>query len=368
MNRLRGLAWVLLALISQFSWADRVVPNSRVENHLVVRAEPKGGSAPVGRLEPGDSARLDASVPHWYQITLDNGTQGFVSKAWSQIVPDPVAASDSIRLGGWNIKKLGHGNKTNFDLVVGIIERNFDIVAVVEVMQRSAGHPGYDILLHRLGPGWAGMVTSRPRPNTSSGNSEFYAVVYRTQRIQPCAGWTALQYIVDHDGGPTGTGADAFAREPAFGCFAARLANGATGFDFMLAAFHARWDGGNTTAIKNEVRNIPQVFQAMRQARPGEEDLIIVGDFNLVKANLEDALGGPVLTVGSGSTLNTSGARTTNLYDHVLIFSQGATQELMGSPEILDVRDVATSPAVFYQTVSDHLPIRAQFRSGPDDD
>jgi hypothetical protein len=53
---------------------------------------------------------------------------------------------------------------------------------------------------------------------------------------------------------------------------------------------------------------------------------------------------------------------------HVLIFSQATTQELISSPEILDVRDVATSPAVFYQTVSDHLPIRARFRSGPDDD
>ena len=167
----------------------------------------------------------------------------------------------------------------------------------------------------------------------------------------------------------TGNPTEALQRgEPAFGCFAARLANGSTGFDFMLAAYHARWDNGNTTAIKNEVRNVPQVFQAMRQARPGEEDLIIVGDFNLVKANMEDALGAPVLTVGAGSTLNTSGARTTNLYDHVLIFSQAATQELVGGPEILDVRDVATSPTVFYQTVSDHLPIRARFRSGPDDD
>ena len=164
-----ALAWVLLAFISQFAWADRVVPNNRVENHLVVRAEPRGGAAPVGRLEPGDSARLDASVPHWYQITLDNGTNGFVSKAWSQVVPDPVVASDSIRLGGWNIKKLGHGNSTNFDLVVGIFERNFDIVAIVEVMQRSAGQPGYDILLQRLGPGWAGMVTSRPRPEHQLG-------------------------------------------------------------------------------------------------------------------------------------------------------------------------------------------------------
>jgi hypothetical protein len=192
-------------------------------------------------------------------------------------------------------------------------------------------------------------------------------IQHRTARIRPCDGWTAFRYIVDNDGGATGSGIDLFSREPAFGCFAARLANGATGFDFMLAAYHARWVGG-TTAIKNEVRNIPQVFQAMRQARPGEEDLIVVGDFNLVKADMEQVLASPVLTVGSGSTLNSKGERTTNLYDHVLIFSAAATKELEGSPEILDVRDVATSPAAFYQTVSDHLPIRARFRSGPDRD
>ena len=314
---------------------------------------------------PLDSVR---SVSHWHEITLDNGTPGFVSKAWSQVVPDPVAAADSIRLGGWNIKKLGHGDSANFALVVQIIELNFDIVAVVEVMQRSAGHPGYDTPLQRLGAGWAGMVTARPRPNTSSGNSEFYAILHRTQRVQPCQGWTALQYIADNDGSAAGSGADVFAREPAFGCFVARLANGSTGFDCMLAAYHARWDGGNTTAIRNEVRNMPKVFDAMRLARAGERDHIIVGDFNLTRSNMEQVLGQAMLTVGTGSTLNTAGALTTNLYDNLLISDQAATSELDGSPEILDVRDVATSPAVFYQTVSDHLPVRARFRSGPDDD
>jgi aconitase A len=47
--------------------------------------------------------------------------------------------------------------------------------------------------------------------------------------------------------------------------------------DFMLAAYHARWENGNTSAIKNEVRHVPRVFEAMRQARPGERDLIIGG-------------------------------------------------------------------------------------------
>jgi hypothetical protein len=368
MNHARGLVLVLLALFSLAAWADRVVPSNRVETRLNVRAEPSSTSAVVGSLEPGDSARFDRSVPHWYAIILDDGTPGYVSKAWSQVIPEPVAAADSIRLGGWNIKKLGHGDAKNFALVVQIIELNFDIVAVVEVMQRSGGRPGYDTLLQRLGAGWAGMVTARPRPNTSSGNSEFYAILYRTQRVRACDGWTALRYIADNDGSAAGSGADVFAREPAFGCFAALLPNGTTGFDFMLAAYHARWDGGNTTPVKNEVRNIPKVFEAMRQARTGERDHIIVGDFNLVRTHMEDALGQPVLTVGTGSTLNSSGGRTTNLYDHLLISDQTATKELESSPEILDVRDVATSPAVFFRTVSDHLPIRARFRSGPDDD
>jgi hypothetical protein len=366
MNRAGALLCVVLVLVSQLAWADRVVPSNRVETRLNVRAEASSSSAIVGSLEPGDSARLERSVPHWYEITLDDGTPGYVSKAWSQVIPDPVVAADSIRLGGWNIKKLGHGDSKNYALVVQIIELNFDIVAVVEVMQRSGGRPGYDTLLQRLGPGWAGMVTARPRPNTSSGNSEFYAILYRTQRIQPCTGWAALQYIADNDGSSAGTGANVFSREPAFGCFAARLPNGTTGFDFMLAAYHATFTGG-TTAIRNEVRNIPQVFDAMRQARPAERDHIIVGDFNLVPSNMQAALGSPVLTVGTASTLNSAG-EVANLYDHLLIFDQAATSELQANPEILDVRDLATSRPIFYQTVSDHLPIRARFRSGPDDD
>jgi len=100
MNRARGLLCLLLALFLQVAWADRVVPSNHVENHLVGRAEPKAGSAPVGRLEPGDSARLVASVPYWYEISLDNGTPEFVSKAWSLVVPEPApaaTATDSIR-------------------------------------------------------------------------------------------------------------------------------------------------------------------------------------------------------------------------------------------------------------------------------
>ena len=106
----------------------------------------------------------------------------------------------------------------------------------------------------------------------------------------------------------------------------------------------------------------------MGQVRPGENDRILVGDFNLTTPDLEAALGPQVETLGSGSTLNTLGERTANLYDHLLLFDRTATQELVGSPEIMDVREVAASPKAFYKTVSDHLPLRAKFKAGSDDD
>lgn len=132
------------------------------------------------------------------------------------------------------------------------------------------------------GANWVGVVTTTPRPNTGSSNSEFYAIFYRAARIKPCDGWTGLQYMADNDGGPSGTGEDLFSREPAFGCFAVRLGDGTTGFDFMLAAYHAQFTGGKAK-IKDEVKHVTAVFQAIGQARSGENDRIFAIDFRSAK-------------------------------------------------------------------------------------
>lgn len=61
----------------------------------------------------------------------------------------------------------------------------------------------------------------------------------------------------------------------------------------------------------------------------------------------------------TGSALNLTGSRTANLYDHLLVDDLGASKELVGNARVLDVRNEAASPKVFYKTVSDHLPIQA---------
>lgn len=350
--------------------ADRVAASDRVETHVRVRAAPSTASAIIGALAPGETLLLRTSVPNWHEVVLPNGLSGFVSKSWTRVIPDSpvVSATTELRLGAWNIRKLGHGDAKDYSLLVAAIESHFDILAVVEVMQKAGGHPGYDRLMQELGPQWSGMVTTIPLPNTSSGSAEFYAIIFRPSRVRTCDQWPSLRIHEDHDGSESGLGEDVFSREPAFGCFVAVRSDGSAGFDFLLAAYHARWAEGDVSDIQGEVSRIPAVFSSMAALRPGERDLLIAGDFNLRPTDLALAMPHFDATAGTGSTLNSAGDVTMNLYDHLVIFDQAATSELVQPATVLDLRSHAASNQVFFRTVSDHLPIVARFRIDVDDD
>ena len=67
--------------------SNRVIPSDRVESRLRIRGGPATQGPIVGHLRRGESAELTGSVPFWYEVRLDNGTPGFVSKAWSDVIP-----------------------------------------------------------------------------------------------------------------------------------------------------------------------------------------------------------------------------------------------------------------------------------------
>lgn len=341
---------------------ELVVPSNRVVTSLNVRTAASATSAVIGKLRPGDAAVLTERVGAWYRITLTNDVVGYVSKSWANIAAE-------LRLGTWNLKKLGHGSSKDYATVAAIIEDNFDILTVIETMQKEQTHPGYDTLMQHLGAGWGGVVTATPRPNTTAGDSEFYAIVYRSTANRPCAGGSQLQYYPDNDGGLHGGVEDRFVREPAFACFETITRSGAKGWDFLLAAYHATWSKGNKELIVAEATHLADVFSAMHAARPGEADLFIAGDFNLGSDILRANITATDRTVGTGSTLNNHGERTTNLYDHLLVFDARATHELVLDAAVLDVRNRAASNEEFYSSVSDHLPIVGHFfRDRADDD
>lgn len=358
-----------LFFCSHSCWSDQIVLSDRVQTALNVRERPTTESAVVGKLLRNQTAEYLDSVPYWYHVRLEDGGTGYVSKAWSEKLSLEQESGKIVRVGSWNIKKLGHGNQKDYATVAKIIDANFDVMAVVEVMQKGGGHPGYDKLVSVLGPEWNGLVTGEPRPNTGSGSAEFYAILYRPALVRTCSGWGSLAFFPDNDGSGQDLVPDIFSREPAFGCFEVPNTDGTVGFDFLLAGYHARWSQGDKEQIKTEVARLKEVFQAMKESRPEEADLIIAGDFNLVPSEIKEALHFVPDTVASGSTLNSSGAITQNVYDHVLIHSILATQEMIGHPTVIDVISSASDGHEFYTQVSDHLPVMARFKTfGPDDD
>ena len=232
-----------------------------------------------------------------------------------------------------------------------MIDRNFDILTLTGVVASAGGYPGYDRLKAALGVDWDGLVSAAPL--SRGEEAEGYAVLYRTARVRPCAGWSELR--------PAGLRPGTFLREPAFGCFEAGA------IDFVLAAYRATWADGDAAQVAREVAHLDQVFAAMAAARPDDKDLIVAGDLNLSSAELPLATDAVDRTRGTGSTLDLRGERSADLYDHVLVRSAGAVAEMVGDAEVLDVRALAASPRDFFRSASDHLPIMVRLRvMGPD--
>jgi len=68
--------------------AQAVVPSERVTSRVIVRAEATTRSADVGSLRPGERAALVEAGDTWHRVELAGGRRGFVSAAWTVLVPE----------------------------------------------------------------------------------------------------------------------------------------------------------------------------------------------------------------------------------------------------------------------------------------
>jgi hypothetical protein len=272
-------------------------------------------------------------------------------------------ASSSLRLCSFNTLHLGYDNHKDFEGLARILESHCDASVLLEVMRKGGSAPGYDALLESLGEGWQGQRTAEARPENAKSYAEYYGFVWKRDKLSPCAGFEELEYLPDG----SSAGGDFFDREPAYGCF--ESTDSAHKLDFLLVAYHANFDSSRAV-IEDEVRHLDSALEPLVRACPAEKDIFVFGDFNLNPADL-DAVTQLELVAQSeqGSTLNSAGERSQNLYDNLLLYSFGATTELVTAAEILDVRDEVGGAAHYRETVSDHLPLRITLDlTAPDDD
>jgi endonuclease/exonuclease/phosphatase family metal-dependent hydrolase len=276
-------------------------------------------------------------------------------------VPNGMAPP-CLRFGAWNVRKLGADSEQDLSAIARVIEGNFDLIALLEVMW-SEHDAALAPLLSELGAAWAAQITDTALPAPPSQYSEYYAVLYRPAQVAPCAELPALRFLSQDAPGPSSLH---FLREPAFGCY--RAAGVPGGSDFVLAVYHARWGSGAADEIAGEVRQTDAVLRELAERLPGERQLFMLGDFNLTPEQLAPLTQASDRTRGQGSTLSANGQPSAHLYDHLLAFGSAADSALEQDATVLDVRAEANDPAAFRARVSDHLPIRACLRLSPDAD
>lgn len=92
-HTLRAIALGLfLTALAGPSLAELVTPSDQVKSRLNVRAKGVTGSRVVGALRPGDTVTLLATQNGWHQVRLEDGATGFVSAAYTELLPDAQPA------------------------------------------------------------------------------------------------------------------------------------------------------------------------------------------------------------------------------------------------------------------------------------
>jgi SH3-like domain-containing protein len=88
---------VLLTVVffSQNIFADTEVPSGN--KSVKVKADTKKNAATIDRLNKGESVEYIQSVQNWYYVKLNDGTEGYVSKSSTRLIPSTTSTSN----GSW---------------------------------------------------------------------------------------------------------------------------------------------------------------------------------------------------------------------------------------------------------------------------
>jgi endonuclease/exonuclease/phosphatase family metal-dependent hydrolase len=167
----------------------------------------------------------------------------------------PSARWREVRVATWNIRNLGtRADRTRrFDQIAKYISQ-MDVVAVQELMKL----PALDKILALLPPRYRYIHTQR------KASREYYAYFYDSEAV-----------TLVGSGQFDDSKRDAFIREPFVATFKSRH-----GFDFTLLNVHVYYGNGKKDR-RPEVRELAKAAAEALRRNGKEENLILLGDFNL---------------------------------------------------------------------------------------
>lgn len=94
--KISTVLFILLFLYIPIVNADIVRPSSRVVDGAIIRSQPSTNSTRAGLIKPGEKLPYLGSVPGWNIVRMNNGASGYISKAWSIVVPESTSGDYTI--------------------------------------------------------------------------------------------------------------------------------------------------------------------------------------------------------------------------------------------------------------------------------
>jgi hypothetical protein len=230
--------------------------------------------------------------------------------------------------------------------VLARICRQFDVIAVQEIRSRDQDIvPRLIEAINAPGRRYDYVIGPRlPQDSESAGFAEQYAFIFDLETIE--VDRQQLYTVNDPE--------DLLAREPFVGWFRVRGPPAQEAFTFTLVNVHTDPDHADF-----EVGHLARVHQAVSQDGRGEDDVLILGDFNADPEHMRELTGVSGLDWAISGEM-TSNTRGTALYDNIG-FQARATTEFTGHSGAFDFLREYNLTLDEALEVSDHLPVWAEF-------
>ncbi|MEX2168986.1 MAG: endonuclease/exonuclease/phosphatase family protein [Pirellulales bacterium] len=271
----------------------------------------------------------------------------------------PQAGQPTIRIASFNIQDWGNSKaqKPYVQDTLAKIIAQFDVVAVQEISTQDDYFLTNFLRDYGNQRQYAFVIGQRLG---RSNNTEQYAYIYNlaTVEVNPQAVFTMQD--------PQ----DLLHREPHVAMFRTRGAPPQQAFTFMLVNIHT-----DPELARKEMDVLADVYDAIRRMPIGEDDVIVLGDFNTDVPSSD-----PYLQPRTGRDLEpkdlgrlgqiagiypvirseATNTRGSKLHDNVLIH-RGATTEFTGRSGVVDMQRMFNLSIDQALMVSDHRPVWAEF-------
>lgn len=284
-----------------------------------------------------------APVPANY---ANYGNQPTTPVAAAPQPPAPMNGGPAIRIASFNIQVFGEAKakKPYVMATLASIIQNFQVVAIQEIRTQD------DYLIDnflRTYVNQNGRVYNKvigPRLGRTV-SKEQYCFLYDTAAIEvnPRSVFT----VNDPD--------DLLHREPLVAMFRVRGPPAQQAFTFVLIDMHTDPD-----ETKNELNALGQVYQAVRRACNGEDDIILLGDLNVDDQHLGDL--GKIDGICPVVRRTYTNTRQNAQYDNI-IFHGPSTTEFTGRWGVFNFAEQFHLNINQALEVSDHFPIWAEFNA-----